>query len=314
MKTTSVVVLALLSASALAQPIVVLKGTTTLNTRDIAPSELTDLEARKIHINWHKVGNFFKSAAKVVSKVLFKRDEDGNLYIVARDLTDDDGELLARDFDDDFLEARDIEDYLETRGFEDDDLEARDFDDEYLEVRDFDDESLEARDFDLEERSLLGTAGRVGRHLFHHADQYHQAASYIPRPHRQNNNNQRRDLEAESLLEARDLDLEERSLLGTAGRIGSHVFRHADQYHQAASYIPRPQRQNNNRQRRVLESENSLEARDLDLEERSLFGIAARVGSRIFHHAHHAHHAASYIPQGQNNQRRDLEDSLYDLD
>jgi len=213
MKTTSVAVFALLSASALAQPIVVLKGSTTLNTRDIAPSGLTDLEARKIHINWHKVGNFFKGAAKFGAKLLFRRDENGDLFLVARDLIDDDGELLARDFDDDFLEARDIEDYLETRGFDDYDLEARDFDDEYLEARDFDDDYLEARDLDLEERSYRRTAGKVGGHLFRHADQYQQAASYIPRPHRNNNNNNndnnnnnrryRRDLEAESLY---DLD------------------------------------------------------------------------------------------------------------
>jgi len=236
MKTTSVAVFALLSASALAQPIVVLKGSTTLNTRDIAPSELTDLEARKIHINGHKVGSFFKNAGKFGASLLFRRDiapseltdlearkihinghkvgsffknagkfgasllfrrdEDGDLFLVARDLIDDDGELLARDFDDDFLEARDIEDYLETRGFDDYDLEARDFDDEYLVARDFDDEYLEARDLDLEERSLLSSAGRIGSHLFHHAHHVHHAASYIP----QGQNNQRRDLIDEDSL------------------------------------------------------------------------------------------------------------------
>jgi len=253
MKTTSVAVFALLSASALAQPIVVLKGST-LNTRDIAPSELTDLEARKIHINGHKVGGFFKKAASFGASLLFRRDEDGDLFLVARDLIDDDGELLARDFDDDFLEARDIEDYLETRGFDDYDLEARDFDDEYLEARDFDDEYLEARDLDLEERSLLSSAGRIGSHLFRHADQYHQAASYIPRPQRNNNNNRRQRRDLDEYLEARDLELEDRSLLSSAGRIGSHLFHHAHHVHHAASYIPQGQ----NNQRRDLIDEDSL--------------------------------------------------------
>jgi len=228
MKTTSIAVLALISASALAQPVAVSGGggSRNIKARDIAPSDLTDLEARKIHINWGKAGNvfkgaakigasllfrrnedgdvylvtrdlidddgellardfdddyleardltdlearkihinwgkvgkFFKGAAKVASSILFKRDEDGNVYLVARDPIDDDGELLARDFDDDYLEARDIEDYLETRGFDDEYLEARDFDDDYLEARDFDDEYLEARD--LEERSRFSELGR----------------------------------------------------------------------------------------------------------------------------------------------------------
>jgi len=236
MKTTSVAVFALISASALAQPIVVLQSHTNLNTRDIA-----DLEARKIHINWGKVGNFFKGAAKIGASLLFRRNEDGELFLVARDLIDDNGELLARDFDDEYLEARDIDDYLETRGFDDEYLEARDFDDEYLEARDFDDEYLEARDFDdeyleardLEERSRFSELGHIV-HGFHHGGparhfHFHGHAQQ----QQQDNDNERRDLE-------------ERSMFGTIGRIGGHLVHHADQIHQVASYIPQRQNNNNN--------------------------------------------------------------------
>jgi hypothetical protein len=264
MKTTSIAVLALISASALAQPIVVLKSTTNLNTRDIAPSDLTNLEARKVHINWGKVGRFFKGAAKIGASLLFKRDEDGNLYLVARDLIDDDGELLARDFDDGYLEARDTEDYLEARDFDDEYLEARDFDDEFLEARDFDDEYLEARDFD---------------------DEYLEA----------------RDFDDE-YLEARDL--EERSRFSELGHFG-HALRHGGPARRIHIHGHAQQQQDNDNDRR-------------DLEERSIFGMAGRIGGQIFHHAHRVHQAAGYIPhrQNNNNQRRDLieESSLYDLD
>ncbi|KAM6499528.1 hypothetical protein JOM56_005036, partial [Amanita muscaria] len=155
MKITSVAVLTLVCASTLAQPIVLLKNKN-LDTRDIAPAEVSDLQARKIH--WDKVGGFFKKALSFGAKLLFRRNEDGDLFLVARDLIDDNGELVAREFyDDDFLEARDVDDKLEARDFDDDYLEARDFDDNYLEARDFDDGYLEMRDFDkdLEARGFF---------------------------------------------------------------------------------------------------------------------------------------------------------------
>ncbi|KAM6495428.1 hypothetical protein JOM56_008134 [Amanita muscaria] len=260
MKTTSVAVLALISASALAQPIVVLQGKTSLETRDFAPSDITDLEARKIHINWGKVGNFFKKAAKTVAGVLLKRDEDGNVYLVARD---DDGELLARDFEDDYLEARDIDDYLEARGFDDEYLEARDFDDEYLEARDFDDEYLEARDFDdyleardLEERSRFSQLGHAAQ-AFHHGHpsgghRGHQGGGHHIHFHlgqqQQDNDNQRRDLE-------------ERSIFGGIARVGEGIFKHAHKAHKVSNYVPQNNNNNNNnrRQRRDLGSLSDLD-------------------------------------------------------
>ncbi|KAM6495452.1 hypothetical protein JOM56_008158 [Amanita muscaria] len=333
MKTTSVAVLALVSASALAKPIAV-----TLDTRDIAPSELTDIEARRV--NWHKVGGFAKGAARFGADVLFRRDEDG--------------ELLARDFDDDSLEARDdIEgrrvNWHKVGGFakgaakfgasilfrrdEDDDLLARDFDDDYLEARD----DLEARRVNWHKvGGFAKGAARFGADVLFRRDEDGELLA--------------RDFD-DAYLEARDFDeyleardLEERSRLSAISG-AAHAFQHGHHGHHL--HFHASQQDNDNDRRDLQERFRLSEIRGAfrpgrrihfhapqqqnndndrrDLTERSLlgsFGITLGVGENIFHHAHQVHQVASYIPQRQNNnnnnrnQRRDLVEAggLYDLD
>ncbi|KIL63688.1 hypothetical protein M378DRAFT_179141 [Amanita muscaria Koide BX008] len=129
MKATTVAVFALTAATVSAQPIIVPREYYYAGV----PRAMTDLEARwhfsfpkihfpKIHlpkIDWHKVGNFAKTAANIGASVLLKRMEEDELY--ARGFIDNE-DLVTRDFDDDYY------------------LEARDFDGEYLEARDFDDD------------------------------------------------------------------------------------------------------------------------------------------------------------------------------
>ncbi|KAM6499541.1 hypothetical protein JOM56_005049 [Amanita muscaria] len=162
MKATTVFVFALTAASVCAQPIVMPREYYYAGV----PRAVADLEARGWSVNWHKVGDFAKGAAKIGADILSKRMDEDELY--ARGFIDKE-DLVTRDFGDDYLEARgwphinlhhinwhkvgnvakdvakigaDIlskrmdEDELYARGFIDkEDLVTRDFGDDYLEAR-----------------------------------------------------------------------------------------------------------------------------------------------------------------------------------
>ncbi|KIL63682.1 hypothetical protein M378DRAFT_164103, partial [Amanita muscaria Koide BX008] len=76
MKATTVFVFALTAASVCAQPIVIPREYYYAGV----PRAVADLEARGWSVNWHKVGDFAKGAAKIGADILFKRMDEDEFY------------------------------------------------------------------------------------------------------------------------------------------------------------------------------------------------------------------------------------------